>query len=78
MTVEIKGYSRALDMSESIVCDYADVTVKETKMRNGGTKRQIRIQPEGVKRAKVFADGVFSTIIMCEATTGRRMLTWET
>lgn len=77
MTVEIKGYSRALDMSESIVCDYNDVTIKETKMRNGLIKREIRIQPDGVKRAKVFSDGVFSSIRMIEATTGKGMLTWE-
>lgn len=77
MLVEIKGYCRALDTTESIICDYADVTIKETKMRCGEIKREIRIQPEGVKRAKVFSDGFFSSIIMREATTGRRMISWE-
>jgi hypothetical protein len=46
-------------------------------MRNGIDKKEIRIQPEGVKRAKVFSNGFFATIIMREATTGRRMITWE-
>lgn len=77
MTVEIKGYNRTLDMSETIICNYDDVTIKESKMRNGETKREIRIQPNGVKRAKVFSDGVFTSITMIEATTGKGMLKWE-
>lgn len=77
MTVEINGYNEMLNTNESLICEYSDVTIKETKKKNGLVIREIRIQPEGVKRAKVFSSGFFSKIIMTEATTGRRMLTWE-
>ena len=79
MTVNIKATNRIVDgiKDEDFVCDYADVTVKESKMRNGMINREVRVKPEGCKRAKVFNDAVYTSIVMYEATTGRRMLAWE-
>ncbi len=77
MTVEIKGIQRFLNVTDSLVCDYKDVTIKEVHKRNGFVNQEIRIQPEGCKRAKVFATSYYHEIIMFEATTGKTMIHWS-
>lgn len=76
MLVEIKGYCRALNIENSLVCEYEDVTIKERKMRNGRIAKEILVKPEGRKRGVSFSDGYYQIISMQEATTGKKMLQW--